>query len=155
MSATKMKFLLEVEGEPGKREVQEVKLSPEIASLLANLCSFRSVEGCDDPETLNGLPQGAPTSPVISDMVAHAMDLEIMAFCEKKGILYTRYADDMSFSPQNPKDYSGYKQLLAGGGQGEPRPARACLRSSSGMIFVLTIRRASSSAVIPARWLPV
>ena len=127
LSATVMNFVLEVDGKPGKRESQEVKLSPEIARLLANLCSFRSVEGCDDPETLNGLPQGAPTSPIISDMVAHGMDLEIMAFCEKKGMTYTRYADDMSFSPQDPKDYSGYKQLLAGGGQGEPRPCKGLL----------------------------
>lgn len=127
LSETDISFLLGVEGNRGKDETQEVKLCPEIASLLANLCCFRSVDGSEDPETLNGLPQGAPTSPVISDMVAHGMDLEIMAFCEKNGVSYTRYADDMSFSPDDVKDYSGYKQILAGGGEGKPRPRRGLL----------------------------
>lgn len=101
------------EGSQLSKPDDEFRLEPIIVSLLANLCCFRSAENSDDPETLHGLPQGAPTSPVISDLVARRMDLEIMRFCRKRKLVYSRYADDISFSPQNPRDYSGYKRLLS------------------------------------------
>lgn len=101
------------EVDEGKAEEEKILLTPAIASLLANLCCFRTAEKASDPETLHGLPQGAPSSPILSDMVARRMDLEIMRFCKREGLVYTRYADDLSFSPKDPKDYSGYKGLLS------------------------------------------
>ncbi len=44
------------------------------------------------------LPQGAPSSPYLANIVCRAMDQELMELTEKNGIVYTRYADDMSFS---------------------------------------------------------
>lgn len=44
------------------------------------------------------LPTGAPSSPVLSNIVCYQMDLELETFCEQHAIRYTRYADDMSFS---------------------------------------------------------
>jgi len=44
------------------------------------------------------LPQGAPTSPVISNMICKNMDYRIWGFCQKREIDYTRYSDDMAFS---------------------------------------------------------
>ena len=44
------------------------------------------------------LPQGAPTSPLLSNLVFAPLDLRIEAYCQAKGITYTRYADDLIFS---------------------------------------------------------
>jgi RNA-directed DNA polymerase len=44
------------------------------------------------------LPQGAPTSPAISNIVMHRVDKRIAGFTKKHKINYTRYADDMTFS---------------------------------------------------------
>lgn len=49
--------------------------------------------------TLNGcLPQGAPTSPLLSNLVFLPLDRKIGAYCEKRGVTYTRYSDDLTFS---------------------------------------------------------
>lgn len=44
------------------------------------------------------LPQGAPTSPIISNMICGPMDNELVNFSKKHQLYYTRYADDLSFS---------------------------------------------------------
>ncbi|WP_419823701.1 reverse transcriptase family protein [Anoxybacterium hadale] len=49
--------------------------------------------------TLDGvLPQGAPTSPILSNMVFLHLDQEINSYCIQRGIHYTRYSDDLFFS---------------------------------------------------------
>ena len=49
--------------------------------------------------SLNGeLPQGARTSPTISNIVMARVDQRITKYCQLLGIRYTRYADDMLFS---------------------------------------------------------
>jgi hypothetical protein len=49
--------------------------------------------------TLNGsLPQGAVTSPTLSNIVFLRADQRIMKYCQKLGVHYTRYADDLLFS---------------------------------------------------------
>lgn len=45
-----------------------------------------------------GLPQGAPTSPRLSNLVNRRMDKRLAALAAKRGAVYTRYADDMTFS---------------------------------------------------------
>jgi RNA-directed DNA polymerase len=44
------------------------------------------------------LPQGAPTSPYLSNLIFEAADTKISEYCIKHKIRYTRYADDLSFS---------------------------------------------------------
>jgi len=44
------------------------------------------------------LPQGAPTSPIISNMICGPMDNKLVNFSKKHQLYYTRYADDLSFS---------------------------------------------------------
>ena len=64
---------------------------------------------------LNGvLPQGAPTSPALSNLVMKNFDDSIGSWCEKRGISYTRYCDDMTFSSDNPlyAVYSKAKYML-------------------------------------------
>ena len=53
--------------------------------------------------TVNGvLPQGAPTSPHISNLICRSMDLRLNKLSERWRISYLRYSDDLFFySPSN------------------------------------------------------
>lgn len=59
--------------------------SPQIAKDLANLC-------CND---IGVLPQGASTSPAISNLICRALDGKLSRLAKIKRIRYTRYVDDM------------------------------------------------------------
>lgn len=59
----------------------------QVGFILTHLCTYEDF-----------LPQGAPTSSYISNLVMKEFDNEIGKFCEDKGISYTRYSDDMTFS---------------------------------------------------------
>ena len=44
------------------------------------------------------LPQGAPTSPMLSNIIMKEFDNVVAKYTGNKKIRYTRYADDMTFS---------------------------------------------------------
>jgi RNA-directed DNA polymerase len=44
------------------------------------------------------LPQGSPCSPVISNLIAHVLDMHLVRLASKAGCTYSRYADDLTFS---------------------------------------------------------
>lgn len=46
----------------------------------------------------NALTQGAPSSPVISNIVLHDLDIQLAEFAASAGFVYTRYADDLVMS---------------------------------------------------------
>lgn len=46
----------------------------------------------------NALPQGSPCSPVISNLIAHVLDMHLVRLASKVGCTYSRYADDLTFS---------------------------------------------------------
>ena len=51
---------------------------------------------------VNGhLPQGAPTSPALSNIIARHMDNRILGLCKKMNYRYSRYADDIAISGEN------------------------------------------------------
>jgi len=57
------------------------------------------------------LPQGAPSSPQLSNAICHGMDTSLHALANSMGIKYTRYADDLAFS--GPEISSNFIHLLA------------------------------------------
>ena len=63
----------------------------DFALLLARLCCYQE-----------RLPMGAPTSPILSNFVCLGLDAQLSSLCKEEGIVYTRFADDMSFSSQSP-----------------------------------------------------
>ena len=65
----------------------EMGYSNQVANLITKLC-FLEEE----------LPQGAPTSPYISNLILKEFDINISDYCMKNKIKYTRYADDLAFS---------------------------------------------------------
>ncbi|MGE5298686.1 MAG: reverse transcriptase domain-containing protein [Acidobacteriota bacterium] len=44
------------------------------------------------------LPQGAPTSPILANMIALRMDKALRKLCKRDHVSYSRYADDLTFS---------------------------------------------------------
>jgi RNA-directed DNA polymerase len=57
------------------------------AAILSRICT-----------TENHVPQGAPTSPAVSNLVCRRLDTRLAALAKKFGGHYTRYADDLTFS---------------------------------------------------------
>lgn len=66
---------------------REIGYSTDVAIFFAVIC-------CHDGR----LPQGAPTSPYLANIVCRNMDMRLMEFADNHSIVYTRYADDMTFS---------------------------------------------------------
>jgi len=65
------------------------RLPSQVATLLARLACFDG-----------HLPQGAPTSPIISNMICRQLDAELHRLSRRYRCTYTRYADDITFSTQ-------------------------------------------------------
>ena len=57
------------------------------------------------------LPQGAPTSPAISNLITRRMDQRLHGIAKKLGWTYTRYADDISFSARESENPEAAKQI--------------------------------------------
>lgn len=49
----------------------------------------------------NQIPQGAPTSTTVSNIVFFATDIKLIEKCKEYNIVYTRYIDDLTFSSQS------------------------------------------------------
>lgn len=47
---------------------------------------------------------GSPTSPLISNVLMYEVDVKLQAFADETGLVYTRYADDITFSSQAELD---------------------------------------------------
>jgi 5S rRNA maturation endonuclease (ribonuclease M5) len=66
------------------------RLKPAVATIIAQIACFN-----------NGLPQGSPVSPIISNLIASKLDKKILELSKKYKLVYSRYADDLTFSTNN------------------------------------------------------
>lgn len=73
---------------------QPYNLPEKLATVIAQIC-------CNN----NALPQGAPTSPIVSNMLCSKMDSDLRKLAKKFRCRYTRYADDITFST-NSREFS-------------------------------------------------
>jgi retron-type reverse transcriptase len=79
-------------------------LSPETRRLVTDICCHGGV-----------LPTGAPTSPAIANLVLLRADRAISVVSDRKAINYTRYADDLTFSGNDPVNILPFvREVLAG-----------------------------------------
>ena len=62
-------------------------LTNDVATTIAKLCTLNDF-----------LPIGAPTSPILANIITSALDAELVTFARQNGCFYTRYADDITFS---------------------------------------------------------
>jgi hypothetical protein len=63
------------------------ELKEPVATAISQICCYKAV-----------LPQGAPTSPVISNLIGHILDIRLANMALRFGCDYSRYADDITFS---------------------------------------------------------
>lgn len=74
----------------------------EVSTHLTNLTVFRG-----------GLPQGAPSSPKLANLVAARLDYRINGYTGPRGIVYTRYADDITLSSPNVRSLQKARILVS------------------------------------------
>lgn len=67
-------------------------LAAEASTVLAKIC-------CE----YNQLLQGAPTSPIVSNMICYRLDGDLQRLANRRRCIYSRYADDITFSTSNEK----------------------------------------------------
>ncbi|RIN09014.1 retron Ec67 family RNA-directed DNA polymerase/endonuclease, partial [Staphylococcus warneri] len=76
------------------------KVPKDVALIIAQLTCYQGY-----------LPQGAPTSPIISNLIGNILDMRLLKLCKKYKLNYTRYADDLTFS-SNDLSFSKVKDKI-------------------------------------------
>lgn len=73
-------------------QVAPFNMDKKMASIVTDLCCYTNADG------KNVLPQGAPTSPTITNFISEHLDRKLSKLARAYGMKYTRYADDITFS---------------------------------------------------------
>lgn len=71
-----------------------------VAYTIAGLCTMRTIHYREDLpfEEAFVLPQGAPTSPLLTNAICDTLDRRLHGLAKRFGLHYSRYADDITFS---------------------------------------------------------
>lgn len=72
-----------------------------VSAILANLCTYKGI-----------LPQGAVTSPYIANLICYHLDSRLNGLCSRRDVVYTRYADDLSFSSNNRLQLNSIEKFI-------------------------------------------
>lgn len=83
----------------GRLMAKPFSFNQAMANLIAGLCSMKEVrEENGEKREYYVLPQGAPTSPIITNMICDNLDRRMGGLARRFGLNYSRYADDITFS---------------------------------------------------------
>lgn len=74
-------------------QLEPFNFNLELAKTISSLCCFYHYG-----RFKNILPQGAPTSPIISNIICESLDKSLANLSKKYNVSYSRYADDITFS---------------------------------------------------------
>lgn len=82
------------------RVCKRLQLAPfnfneKVAKVISGLCCKKVVK---DGKKGYALPQGSPTSPLLTNAVCDFLDKKLRHLSTRNGVKYSRYADDMTFS---------------------------------------------------------
>lgn len=77
-----------------EQSLTRINVEPFVARLIAEVCTIPE----DKKSNRCYLPQGAPTSPVLSNIFCKMLDQRLIGLAKRFHVDYTRYADDMTFS---------------------------------------------------------
>ena len=88
-----------------------INLAYDVATVIAHICCLN-----------NQLPQGAPTSPILSNMICYRLDKDMQHLASKFRYTYSRYVDDITLSftqkqgkiPKSVLIYTKNKQIKLG-----------------------------------------
>ena len=78
-------------------QAKPFNFNEDIAIIIAGLCSMKVSSGHKDGSDYV-LPQGSPTSPIITNMICDNLDRRLAGLAKRFGLRYSRYADDITFS---------------------------------------------------------
>lgn len=78
------------------------KLPHDISVILAQLTCYQG-----------RLPQGAPSSPIITNLICQPLDIHLLRVAKKYKLDYTRYADDLTFSTNDRHFVENQEKFLA------------------------------------------
>lgn len=84
-------------------QLPPLSLPQKIANAVAGLCCMKTTtKDADGNEVVRYvLPQGAPTSPIITNMICDNLDRRLAGVAKRFNLKYSRYADDITFSSQH------------------------------------------------------
>lgn len=81
---------------------KKFKMQENIATIIAQLVCHEGI-----------LPQGAPTSPLISNLICNILDLRLLKVSKEFKLNYTRYADDLTFSTNSKNFLERYEDFYS------------------------------------------
>jgi hypothetical protein len=107
---------------------RDFKLHKSVATVIAQIA-------CHD----NCLPTGSPCSPVISNLIARALDVRLVRHAKRLGCSYTRYVDDLTFS-SNRKNLTT-DLVVRGGAEHEWQPGKLLTREINRAGFAINAKK--------------
>ena len=100
--------------------LQSLGIDRRVSEIVAHLCCH-----------MGHLPQGAPTSPVLSNMICYRLDTDLLQIAKAARAIYTRYADDITFSSYQPPAPL-FEGVVPAVGRFSPELLSATLRAAIG-----------------------
>lgn len=105
--------------------------SENLADMISKLCTYPT------SAVHSSLPQGAPTSPILSNLVCRTLDRDLMQLAKKYRCYYSRYADDLVFST----DRRSFPTALAYMAEGKSQVGASLEKIITKQNFVINIEK--------------